>query len=362
MIPRPRLVVVALQSLVANGLLLAQELPPVRTLGALVLPSIGPFNEVRGTRELSDARVIILDRMNRQLYLASLRSGAKAPLGRDGNGPGEYQLPLWMLSLPSDTTAVYDMANPYRFVVYGPDGKPGHSIPIKYPGNSGPPEAVDAKGHLYTAEREVPGLANRMLGKVVRFDRGSGQSDSLATVSFQAFTPLPLSSRPGPAPPFTTHEQWAVGLEGRVVILHVDPYHVTFVYGDQSVVEGPLLPAEQIRVTREHQEEWRAERMKPRPGIYEFNGTTSYFRRPQSDDLEEPRFPAYLPPFLPNALSIAPNGMVWIKRTTPFGAPPTFDVLDRQGRLAMRISLPPRTRLVGFGLGTLYLARLDEKD
>jgi len=217
---------VGLPRLLVASLLWAQGGATVRTLGAPMSPSIGPFLEVGGIRELSNGRVIMIDRMNRQLYFVAVNTGRKTQLGREGKGPGEYRVPLWALALPSDTTAVFDMANPYRFLVYGPDGKPHRTIPIKYLGNSGPPESVDANGRFYTAVREVPGLAKRSLGKVVRLDRSSGRSDSLAIVSFEAVTPLPLSSRPGQAPPFMTHEQWAVGPEGRVVILHVEPYRV----------------------------------------------------------------------------------------------------------------------------------------
>jgi len=54
--------------------------------------------------------------------------------------------------------------------------------------------------------------------------------------------------------------------------------------------------------------------------------------------------------------------MVWVKRTTSFGAPPTFDVIDRNGRLAMRVQLPERTRLVGFGNGTVFIARITDQE
>ena len=44
------------------------------------------------------------------------------------------------------------------------------------------------------------------------------------------------------------------------------------------------------------------------------------------------------------------------------GTPPTYDVIDRAARLSHRVQLPPRSKLVGFGNGTLYLVRLDDDD
>jgi len=41
---------------------------------------------------------------------------------------------------------------------------------------------------------------------------------------------------------------------------------------------------------------------------------------------------------------------------------PTFDVFDQTGRVVSRVALPAETRLIGFGNGTVYLARSDEDD
>ena len=54
--------------------------------------------------------------------------------------------------------------------------------------------------------------------------------------------------------------------------------------------------------------------------------------------------------------------MLWVMRTTAADEPPTFDVIDKTGRVVGQAKLPHRTRLVGFGDGTLYLVRIDEVD
>jgi hypothetical protein len=199
---------------------------PVRVLGKPNAPAVGPFLEITGVRELNGDRVIVLDKFDRRLHVIDLRSGKAAQLGREGDGPGEYRLPLWMLALPSDTTAVYDMGNTGRFVVYGPDGKPARPIPIRYRGNWGPPEAVDAQGRFYVAEHGGPGLAKPYFGRVVRVDRNTNKPESVAVVSYLAVTPLPIPARPprtGPAaPPFVTNDQWLVGLDGRIVVVQTE--------------------------------------------------------------------------------------------------------------------------------------------
>jgi hypothetical protein len=74
-------------------------------------------------------------------------------------------------------------------------------------------------------------------------------------------------------------------------------------------------------------------------------------------------WPAVKPPFLADAMHVAPDGRVWVLRTRAHDDPiPTYDIFDADGRLAARRSLPPRSRLVGFGRTAIYLARSDDDD
>ena len=41
---------------------------------------------------------------------------------------------------------------------------------------------------------------------------------------------------------------------------------------------------------------------------------------------------------------------------------PVYDVFDGAGRLSRQITLRPRSRVVGFGKGTVYVTRSDEDD
>ena len=54
--------------------------------------------------------------------------------------------------------------------------------------------------------------------------------------------------------------------------------------------------------------------------------------------------------------------MLWVKRNTKAGAAPLYDVFDRAGKLAFQLELPPKTKVVGFGAGSVYLARVDDDD
>ena len=58
-----------------------------------------------------------------------------------------------------------------------------------------------------------------------------------------------------------------------------------------------------------------------------------------------------------------PEGEAWVLRTRPAADKvPTYDVFDRTGALVRKVSLNPNSRVVGFGRGTVYVARTDEDD
>jgi hypothetical protein len=55
--------------------------------------------------------------------------------------------------------------------------------------------------------------------------------------------------------------------------------------------------------------------------------------------------------------------MIWVNRTRAANDDtPDFDVIDPTGKVAMRVQLPAKTRLVGLGNGTVYATRTDEDD
>jgi hypothetical protein len=114
-------------------------------------------------------------------------------------------------------------------------------------------------------------------------------------------------------------------------------------------------------VGADEKQDYRVERQQSVPTIIFANGVqTSTYRTPEYTEPVE--WPSGLPAFLPNAVSYASNGTLWVKRATRSGAPPLYDVFDKAAKRIYQLELPPRTKLVGFGSGTVYLARVDEDD
>ena len=70
-----------------------------------------------------------------------------------------------------------------------------------------------------------------------------------------------------------------------------------------------------------------------------------------------------MPAFDRNGVLATPEGEVWVLRNRPASDKvPTYDVFDKTGALVRKITLEQNSRVVGFGKGTVYVAKSDEDD
>lgn len=358
----------------------ASQAPP-RTLDRPTAEFAEPFTRVAGVRELRDGRVVVLDAQDQSIHLVDLRTGSSAPIGRQGDGPGEFRLPLRMFAMPGDTSVVYDMVRPYSMLLIGPDGKAGGSRSIE--GAEGGlvtrvnVDAADAMGRVY-------GKANigRTTGdsvEIVRLNPRNRRWEAVAKVCNKGYSELrdtrgcsggvgpPTASGPvrmtGGPTPFVTVDQWAVAPDGRIAIVAADPYRVTMIGPDGARRVGPPIAVTPIPVTEGHRQAYLERMRQPAATITSTRDgqtTTSYRRTPFQEPTE---WPSRLPAFLPDAVRFATDGTLWVQRTTTdAGAPPTYDLIGPAGTVVSRMVLPARTRLVGFGTGTIYLVRIDADD
>ncbi len=353
-------------------------------LGAPTARLAEEFTRVAGVREESNGRVILVDSREQRIVRADLTSGTITPLGRAGRGPGEYTLPLDVHGWTGDTTFVTDMDGMGRAVVITTRGTESHPLRGAKLRDGDPIYRVhrigfDARGRLYSGvwvTRTAGGPPTRLDSIAIeRYDRATGQRDTLAWVANVAKSPLLRSAAPrvpssgpieaprsgGALPPFMTRDQWAVAADGRVAVVTVDPYRVTFHSGNGRPVTGPALAFTPVKVTGAEKQAWRDMQTQPTVGLMYANNTVRpIVSRPSFT--EPAAWPDVLPAFLDKAISFAPDGDLWVQRAVAAAKPPLFDVIDRTGRVTKQVELPMRTRLVGFGARSIYLVRIDEND
>lgn len=354
-------------------------------LGPPLVTMADPFSRVAAVREEPDGQVLVLDRIENRIVRVNLLSASITPIGRLGQGPGEFTLPLNLLALAADTTLAPDMAGGGRALVVTARGaRPERVSAAGFPAGAPlfyrPDIQADTQGRLYELVQLV-GVAGSPPGfhGVRRLDRASGRADTIASVSQlmqSSLAPRPARAAAGsrtsaasvgaraggPAPPFASVDQWAVAQDGRVAIVTVDPYRVQFVGPDGAKTEGPVLDFVRVPVTSALKEEWREHMEQPVASLQYGPGgamTAGHVRRTYREPAE---WPDVLPPFLDRALRFAPDGMLWVARAGPAASGQQFDVVDTRGRVALRVAFPPRVRLVGFGARGIYTVRLDQDD
>ena len=364
---------------------------PLKTLAKADVEYSEPFTTITGVRELRDGRIIVADAREKTVQLIDLKAGRATKLGREGSGPGEYALPMRLLGLPGDTSAVYDPLN-RRYLLIGPDGKVGAFASYEPAENTSGriritiPRAIDDRGRLYSVGpsfnvNPTGPSSSADSAPILRLDRATKKTDTVAFIHTPAATITTsgggngqnVSVRAGGGNPFAATDDWAVLPDGRVAVLRVKDYHVDWYLPNGQKASGPAIAYEKIKVTDEDKKQYRERAasgaagtaivMSQRVGP---GGTSSSASvgAPTNIQLPEPTdWPDVKPPFTSNAAVGAPNGQMWVLRTrSAKDKIPTYDVFDASGKVVSRVALPANTRLLGFGIGTVYLARSDEDD
>lgn len=335
----------------------AQDRVPARMLGAAEAEGAETFSQVRGFRELTDGRVLITDQRERKIVLLDFSRGTATRVGREGPGPGEYQLATDLVGMPGDTTLLGDVGRGLDVLsVITPEGKIEGSRKIPAGTRFTYIFGVDAAGNLY-----VPAATTRLGGQAapdsVPIVRADLRRNTVDTVFFMRTIPRD----PAAPNPYNPRHQWAIGGDGRAAIVDVERYQVTWVAPDGRRTVGEPIPHERHAVTPRDEEEFRelARRVSGlgQAGVSRVGGAAPSQRPAMT-------FPSHKPAFFGNdAVMIAPNGELWVRRSQRAGErAPLHDVIDGTGKRIATVTLPPDTKLLALGARGIYLARYDADD
>jgi len=238
------------------------------------------------------------------------------------------------------------------------------------------PQMSDTRGRMY-----IPGAPFQIVNgqpqsadstALMRWDRKSGKRDTVAWLQVPKSNTEVRGGRGnmsitiGGGAPFQGADQMAVAPDGRVAIAHHNPYRIEYVSETGQHTMGPEIRYERVKVSEGHKKEWReARRNAMGMAISMDNGRRSASMVPMRDVQDPENWgDEYMPPFLQSQtpLQFSDDGHLWVRRTGPAGMAPTYDVFDRGGNLVQKVVLPQRTRVIGFGNGTVYTIRMDEDD
>ena len=352
--------------------------PPVRKLAQPQAEFAEPFTDIGSIRELSDGRVIVVDTRELTVKLLDFRAGTATAIGRSGEGPGEYRWPSRLYPLRGDSTLLHDGAGG-RLMIIQPDGKPGGFYdPNQVETDSGVARVrrfnlrfSDGRRYLYGEAQPIKFGANGAMeladhSAIERLEFSTKKRDTIGYWPVRKDANARLIAGVGVVTqprmdPWPVWEHWLVSPSGRIAFVFPDPYRVEFVDAAGKVTRNPPISYQRIKVDdalkKQHEEERSAQVMAMR---YNRGGGSSMelMRRPYTPPATWPEF---LPPYRGSG-QVSPDGLIWVQRMTAAGRPPLYDIIDGNGKLFEQVELPPRTKLVGFGLKSVYLVRFDQDD
>ena len=337
-----------------------------------------PFSEIGAIRELRDGRVIVVDSRELTVKLVDFRAGTATTIGRSGDGPGEYRWPTRLYALPGDSTLLWD-ASGGRMMIIGPDGKPGGFFdPNRAESDSGMARlrrfnirASDGRRYLYGEAQPIRIGANGAAEladhhAIERLELSTRKRDTVAMWPVRKDAGARLIPGAGVVTqprmhPWPAWDHWVVSPNGQIAFVFYDPYRVDFVVEEGRVTQNRPISYERVKVDDALKKQYREERERPVMAMTGGRGGQSSMQMMKMPFREPTEWPEYLPPYNGNGV-FAPNGLLWIPRLTAAGRPPFYDIVNGKGALVERVELPPRTKLIGFGTNTVYIARFDADD
>ena len=349
-----------------------------------------PFTRITGFRELPNGKVMVSDIQDKTVQMLDFASGQATKIGREGQGPGEYALPAGLLAMPNGETWINDLLG-RRFLVVDPAGKPVKTVPLPGTGGGGPGGFVigaggttsDQAGRVYFQAppfnfANPDGKSPDSLA-ILRWDGATGGAgiDTVAWVvgpkgSVNASGGGQIRSvriTMGGGKVFTPQEAWGVAADGSIARVQPNPYQVLWYRpaSTKAAVVGPAQPYTPLKVSEEDKQAVIESRKRNRPTMITVGGPGGGGARAGGGvraQLPDPEFEETKPPFTGNnAVLVAPEGEVWVARTRPAAdKTPNYDVFDKAGKLVRKVTLNPKSTVLGFGKGTVYVVRTDDED
>lgn len=341
----------------------APHAPTIR-LAAATAQADHEFRRISSIRELSNGAVIVLDPPNPDpIVLVDFGRGTVRPIGRRGQGPGEFQGPVSLAPVGGDSTIITDGVL-LRWTILSSDATTSVVPRDKV--------AVSAVGAVLSGgDRQGRVLGNRGFRIDGRIAMSPANADSVALVvghlaangvdtvarirgAGARMQPIRLTG-PGTerypqyliTNPLLVADQAVLFPDGWIGIARVAPYRVDWVDPQGKWVLGRPIAVSARSVTEGDR----------RAGMSRaFRGADS--RSTPTSVIAE--WPAQVPPFLEDALLTSPTGDLVIRLTpSPGETAARYHVIDRRGTLVGLLELSGADRLVGLGDRGAYVAAED---
>jgi hypothetical protein len=141
------------------------------------------FGRVRGTLELSDGRIAVLDIGRHAVHLFAADGSFLRTIGREGQGPGELAQPWRLIRAPGDTVGVYDMEGHLELLSLDDEGSRRVRVPPTADGGMAQILGSLAAGDYLAILNEFPGKPREgTMPLYSRFQVMSAAGDTTPTI------------------------------------------------------------------------------------------------------------------------------------------------------------------------------------
>ncbi len=324
--------------------------------------------QVRGTRELSDGRVIVLLREPRTIAIFDAAGRTQRQLGRTGDGPGEYRSPKAIFPMEGDSSLVVDGTNRKVYLIdrdrigsitsavqtWQPilsSGVDAHGTMLQMVGVFGPDNPREPWQY-----DDMPIHAKR-IALVLR--PRNAQPQTIDTIAGQYFGarqyPLKVNNvamiHIGILNPLQTHDQAVMFATGDIAIARFSPYRVDWRLRNGTVVKGTPVSEPANPVTAEVRKRFAENWMRNDDGT------------PVLKADKFPPWPAVVPPFVRDALVAGTDGLLYVIRTrSTVDEKLAVDAFDHTGKRVGTALLPEGSRLLAVTPRGWYVAQRNEDD
>ncbi|MES2305693.1 MAG: hypothetical protein V4558_09300 [Gemmatimonadota bacterium] len=338
-------------------------------LGTPLARSAEGVSRIFAATELANGKVLVSDSKDRLLRLVDFAGKRVEVVGRHGDGPKEYRSGFSLLHTVGDSILVYD-AFGRRMLMLSPAGEIVRTERIPesmFRGGMSAPTGIDHDGRVYLQVDEYdPQLqSTRQMGTIFRWKLGTDVKEPILEIAARR----PDQMQPGKVVPYRYHDAWAIrpdGVIGRVV---ADGYEALWYRDGKMIGRSGKLAYEPIRLTAEEKAAHNDSLLTVPSGSATSGGGnsgTTTRRVPDSWITEHlGRWPEFKPPIMDmnGAAQFDPDGNLWVLRSRGLhDSVPKYDVISQSRGLLGQVALPPRSRVVGFTRGSVFVAHPDEDD
>jgi hypothetical protein len=397
---------------------LAQSTVPVN-LGKRTARSKYQLGRIYAVQELPDGRLVASDIQEAAFRLIDLVKGDDVLIGKQGDAPDQYRMAREVLPLPGDSLMLYDPMG-RKALHLAPDGQVAGMVPLPVPaGVRGVlPSGTDGSGRLYYTVPEFDTVTKSLkpAAALRRLSPATGTIEDITQVNLRRGDQLQAKG----LLVFPFRDAWAVRKDGLVARVMADSYQVIWIRdGHETGRIGPL-PFTPLPITTAEQQALSDSIHQGMRNIIGAAGIAGQPTRIIGDGGGGTRIafgdgggggggnavfitrsgdggaattgagppsgapgtgrgagqpitfnPADIPiapfpetkPAIPSSGVVAafdPNGTLWVARERVRGDnAPKYDLIVEGKGIVGRVKLPANTRIVGFGKGGVYLARVD---